>query len=172
MNTASGGVNQHGRGTVYHVTCRNLFVTRLEEIFFRYRRADGRNAAVDGENGTDRDVNIDVGRAIQWVHQHHVFCMFTAFKDENLIFFFRGNARNDIACFQCGFQFFISEQVEFLLNLALHVLSTAGTQDINQSCFVDIAMDNLGAQFYCRQQSSELTGSMRKLVLLFDNKFT
>lgn len=61
---------------------------------------------------------------------------------------------------------FISEQVEFLLNLALHVLSTAGTQDINQSCFVDIAMDNLGAQFYCRQQSSELTGSMRKLVLL------
>lgn len=76
------------------------------------------------------------------------------------------------ACFQCGFQFLISEQVEFLLNLALHVLSTAGTQDINQSCFVDIAMDNLGAQFYCRQQSSELTGSMRKLVLLFDNKFT
>ncbi len=51
-------------------------------------------------------------------------------------------------------------------------ISTAGTQDINQSCFVDIAMDNLGAQFYCRQQSSELTGSMRKLVLLFDNKFT
>ncbi len=73
------------------------------------------------------------------------FAFFTAFKDDNLIFFFRGNARNDIARFQCGFQFFISEQVEFSLNLALHVLSTAGTQDINQSCFVDIAMEEPGA---------------------------
>ena len=149
MNTASGGVNQHGRGAVYHVTCRNLFVTRLEEIFFRYRRADGRNAAVDGENGTDRDVNIDVGRAIQGVHQHHVFCVFTAFKDDDFIFFFRGNARHNVARLQCSFQFFVREQIEFLLNLSLHVLSTAGTQDIDQTGLVDIAVDDLGAQLYC-----------------------
>lgn len=44
--------------------------------------------------------------------------------------------------------------------------------DIDQTGLIDIAVDDLGAQFYCRQQSSELTGSLRELVLLFDNKFT
>ena len=45
--------------------------------------------------------------------------------------------------------FFISEQIEFLLNLALNVFSTAGTQDIDQTGLVDIAVDDLGAQLYC-----------------------
>ena len=98
--------------------------------------------------------------------------MFTAFKDDDFIFFFRGNARHNVARLQCSFQFFVREQIEFLLNLSLHVLSTAGTQDIDQTGLVDIAVDDLGAQLYSRQQSSEFTGSMRKLVLLFDNKFT
>jgi len=98
--------------------------------------------------------------------------MFTPFKDHDFVFFFRGDPRNDVACAQCSFEFFIREQIEFLLNFALHVFSTAGTQDIDQTGLIDIAMDDLGAQLYCRQQSSEFTGSMRELVLLFDNKFT
>lgn len=56
--------------------------------------------------------------------------------------------------------------------LTLNVLGTAGTQDIDQTGLVDIAVDDLSAQLYCRQQSSELTRSMRELVLLLDNKFT
>ena len=172
MDTAAGGVNQHGGRAVNHVTRSNLFVARLQEIFFSDRRTDRRHATVDRENGPDRDVNIDVGRSIQRIHQHHVFRVFTAFENDDFIFFFRGNTRDDITCLECSFQFFVREQVEFLLNFTLYVLSTAGTQDIDQTGLVDIAVDDLGAQLYCRQQRSELTCSMRELVLLLDNKFT
>ena len=110
--------------------------------------------------------------AVQRIHQNNVFCVFTPFEYDDLIFFFRGDTRNDVARAQCSFQFFICEQIEFLLNLALNVLGTAGTQDIDQTGLVDITMDDLSAQLYCRQQSSEFTRSMRELVLLFDNKFT
>lgn len=71
--------------------------------------------------------------------------MFTSFKDDDFIFFFRGDPGNNIACSQCGFQLFIGKQVEFLLHLALNVFSTAGTQDIDQTGLVDIAVDDLGA---------------------------
>ncbi|MNV14622.1 hypothetical protein D3C71_1053140 [compost metagenome] len=98
--------------------------------------------------------------------------MLAAFENNDFIFFFGRNSRDDIACAQCGFQFLIGEQIEFLLHLALHVFGTAGTQDIDQTGLVDIAVDDLRAELYCRQQSSELTSSMRELVLLFDNKFT
>ena len=58
--------------------------------------------------------------------------MFTPFEYDDLIFFFRGDTRNDVARAQCCFQFFIGEQVEFLLNLTLNVLGTAGTQDTDR----------------------------------------
>jgi len=67
--------------------------------------------------------------------------VFTPFENNNFIFFFGGDTRNDVARAQCSFQFFIGEQVEFLLNLTLNVLGTAGTQDIDQTGLVDIAVD-------------------------------
>ena len=144
VNTASGGVNQHGRGAVYHVNLPQPVCYQAGGSLLPLPACQtGVSAAVDGENWLPTEtLTSSWTNAIQWVHQHHVFLACSQpSKTTIFIFFFRGNARNDIACFQCGFQFFISEQVEFLLNLALHVLSTAGTQDINQSCFVDIAMD-------------------------------
>ena len=60
MNSATGGVHQHGGGAINDVTGSNLVNARLQEIFFGYRRTDRRDAAVDGENGTDRNVNVDV----------------------------------------------------------------------------------------------------------------
>ena len=60
MYAAAGGVHQHGRGTIYHITGGHLTVARLQEVFFGNRRADWRYAAVNRENGADRDVNVDV----------------------------------------------------------------------------------------------------------------
>jgi hypothetical protein len=97
--------------------------------------------------------------------------VFAPFENDNFIFFFRGDTRNDIAR-AVRLSVFHLRTGRVLLNLALNVLGTAGTQDIDQTGLVDIAVDDLGAQLYCRQQSSEFTGSMRELVLLFDNKFT
>ena len=98
--------------------------------------------------------------------------MFAAFENDDFVLFLRGNTRDNIARTQRGFQFFIGKQVEFLLHLTLDILGATGTQDINQTRFVDISMDDFGTQFYCREQCSQLTGSMGKFMLLFDNKFT
>ncbi len=103
MNAAAGGIHQHRRRSVDHIARGHLLVARLQEVFFCHRRADRRHAAVDREDRTDRDVNVDVRGAIQRVHQHHVFGVFTPFEDDNLIFFFRGDPGNNIACSQCGF---------------------------------------------------------------------
>src|SRR5690606_14541267 len=138
--TATGGVDQHGGGAVNNVTGGNLLATRLQEILFGDPRTHRRNATVNRENGSNRDVNVDVGGAVERVHQNNVFCVFTPFENDNLIFFFRGDTRNDVARAQCCFQFFIREQVKFLLNLALNVLGTAGTQDIDQTGLVDITV--------------------------------
>ncbi|MPN54325.1 hypothetical protein SDC9_201995 [bioreactor metagenome] len=61
MHATAGGVHQHGGRTINHVTCSNLLVARLQEILFRDRSTDWGYAAVNRENRTDRDVNIDVG---------------------------------------------------------------------------------------------------------------
>ena len=98
--------------------------------------------------------------------------MFAAFENDNLVFFFGGDARHDIACFKRGFELFISEQIEFLLRLTLHVFDAAGTQDIDQTGLIDIAVDDLSAKLYCRQQRRQFPGGVRKFVLLFNNKFT
>jgi len=59
-----------------------------------------------------------------------------------------------------------------LLRLALHVFDAAGTQDIDQTGLVDIAVDDLLARLYCLQQHRQFPGRVRKFVLLFNNKFT
>lgn len=99
MYAAAGGVNQHGGRAIHDISRSDLFVAGLQEIFFGDRRADGRHAAINRENRTDRDVNVDVRRAIQRVHQHHIFRVFAAFKDDNFVLFFRCDARYNIARF-------------------------------------------------------------------------
>ena len=128
MNATPGGVHQHGGGAIDDVTGSHLITARLQEILLGHRRANRRDAAVDGENGTDRNVNVDVGGTVERIHQYNVFRVFTPFENNNFIFFFGGDTRNDVARAQCSFQFFICEQIEFLLNLALNVLGTAGTR--------------------------------------------
>lgn len=103
MHAAAGGVDQHGGGAVNHITRGNLFVTRLQEVFFGDRRTDRRDAAVDREDSPHGDVNVNVGGAIQRIHQHNVFGVFAPFEDHDFIFFFRGDTGDDITCAQCSF---------------------------------------------------------------------
>ncbi|VTT27757.1 Uncharacterised protein [Klebsiella pneumoniae] len=146
MHATAGGVNQHGGGAVNHVPGRNLLAARLQEVFFGHRRTRWGNTAVDGEDGTDRHVNVDVGGAVQRIHQHHVLAVFDAFEDHNLIFFFRGDTGHDAARFQSRLQLFVGKQIELHLFFALNIFSAAGAENIDQASFVNIAVDDLRAQ--------------------------
>ncbi len=79
--------------------------------------ADGRNAAVDGENGTDRDVNMMLDEPSSGsISTTYFACSQLQRRQSHLLL--QRQCPQRYRVFQCGFQFFISEQVEFLLNLA------------------------------------------------------
>ncbi|CRZ43987.1 Uncharacterised protein [Vibrio cholerae] len=101
-----------------------MFITRLQKVLLRRRCANWRNAAVNRENGPNRYVHIDIGRAIERIHQHHVFGIFVELFTEcdRFIFFFTRHTTHLIACFQCGFEFFVGIQVELLLLFPLNVV--------------------------------------------------
>jgi hypothetical protein len=153
VDAVTGGVHQHGGRTVNHITRCDLGAARLQEVFFGHRRADRRDATVDRENRTDRDVDIDVGRTVQRIHQNDILGIFSSLAVEyhDFIFFFGSDTRNFTTRFQRRFQFFVRVQVQFHLNFALYVGHPAGSQNINQAGLVDVAVDDFGAQFNCRK---------------------
>ena len=144
VDAVTGGVHQHGGRTVNHITRCDLGAARLQEVFFGHRRADRRDATVDRENRTDRDVDIDVGRTVQRIHQNDILGIFSSLA-------FGSDTRNFTTRFQRRFQFFVRVQVQFHLNFALYVGHPAGAQNINQAGLVDVAVDDFGAQFNCRK---------------------
>jgi len=101
---------------------------------------------VDRENSADGDVNVDIGRAVQRIHQHDVFAALCSFEDYELVFFFRGDPRHDAARFQRRFQLLVREEIELHLLLALDVFNAACAENIYQAGFVDVAMDDFRAQ--------------------------
>ena len=69
--------------------------------------------------------------------------MFAAVEDDDFIFLFGGDTGDDVTCTQRSFQFLVREQIELLLYFSLYVFSAAGTQDIDQTGLIDIAVDDL-----------------------------
>src|SRR5699024_8954253 len=65
-------VHQHGRSAVEEVTGGYLLGTGLEDFIKLHLTGASGLAAQDGKNGSDVDVHVDVGGAIQRVKDQHV----------------------------------------------------------------------------------------------------
>ncbi|VEB04673.1 Uncharacterised protein [Klebsiella pneumoniae] len=59
-----------------------------------------------------------------------------------------------------------------MLNLALNVFSTAGTQDIDQTGLVDIAVDDLGANFIADNKAVSSPVAWENSCCFSNNKLT
>ena len=60
VDALAGGVDQHGRRAVNHITGGHLTMPRLQEIGQGNRRTRRGDAPVDGENGAHRHVDVNV----------------------------------------------------------------------------------------------------------------
>ena len=149
IDAVAGGVNEHGGGAIDDVARRHLAVARLEKIFQCYRRADGRDAAVDGENCADGDVHINIGRTIERVGEDDVLgvAVLLALEGDEILFFFGGEPGDVVARHECRLHLLVRENVQLLLRLALHVFRTGFAENvIDQPGAVDVAVQHLGGE--------------------------
>ncbi len=140
-----GAIDQYGRRTVENVASRHLPATALQKVIHRGLRADGRHAPVDGKDGADRHVDVDVGGTIEGVHGHHVFGVVVS-GINNLFFFFRNDRAGFTPVFQCAAEADVGNHIEFLLAFALHVLNAHAAGEVDQTRPVYFTMDNFTGQ--------------------------
>ncbi len=172
VDAKAGGVDQHGGRAIDHVTGGDLTVARLQEIFQGHRAALRADTTVDGEDGPDRDVDIDVGRAVERVNQHHIFGVLgeRRIEGDEVLFFFRRHAAHLATGFEGSLEALVGIHVQLLLHLALHVLGTHGADDIRQPRLVDLPVHHLGRQADGAEQWRQLAGCGWVIRLLFDDE--
>ena len=88
-----------------------------------------------------------------------------------VVFLFRGYAAGHTASGECGFEFVVGEDIQFLLLLALRVFVACCANDIYQARLVNFAVDYFGGQAQRREQRGQGTGRLWIFGLAFDDEF-
>ena len=172
VDPKAGGVDQHGGGAVNHVARRDLTVTRLQEVLQSDPGARFADPAVDGEDGPDRDVDVDVGGAVEGVYQHHVLGVTRelGIEGDEVLLLLRGHAAHLATGLQRRLEALVGIDVQLLLHLALHVFGADGADDVRQTRLVDLPVHHLGGQADGAEQGGQLAGRGRVVRLLFDDE--
>ncbi len=123
----------------------------------------------DRENGANADVDVDVGRAIKGVKQQQVFALrVVQGHGVHVVHLFRGHARQVAAPFVGFDQHLVGDDVQLLLDFALHVLAAGGAQHVTQSALVDADGDALASTGDHFDEQAQLRGQLGSATLLFD----
>ncbi len=139
------GINEHRRGAEQNIARRHLLLAALHEVLDRRLGADGRDTAINGENGADGHIDIDVRRAVERVDGYHVLSLIIS--GENYPFFLLRNQGADLATVgQGAAETDVGNHVQFLLVFALYVLLTGLPAQVDESGAVDLAVDDFARQ--------------------------
>ncbi|MNE31730.1 hypothetical protein D3C80_1253110 [compost metagenome] len=109
--------HQHGLTAIEAIEGRDLLAAGLQEVGLGRR---GRRRLQHRDDGADRGVDVDVGRAVQRVEQDQVFARRVRRRLDR-VHFFRRHARHARAGQQHVRQDVVGDDVELLLLLVLHV---------------------------------------------------
>ncbi|KAG1283265.1 hypothetical protein G6F64_014369 [Rhizopus arrhizus] len=122
------GQHQLGAGPVDAVAGGDLLAARLQERVIARQVHVGR-AAQHREDGADRDVDVDVGAAIEGIEQQQEVATRIDVRHRlAVVHFFRG-AGGEVAAPGVGFeQDLVADDVQLLLRFALYVAAGAGRQ--------------------------------------------
>ncbi len=124
--------NQHGLRAVDGVAGGNLLGPRLQEGFLAecvVLTETGIRAAQHGEDGADRDVDVDIARAVQRVEDQQIGTLRVLAGNLVGVVHFLGRHAGQVAApLVCLQQDFVGEHVELLLHFALDVLAVGATQ--------------------------------------------
>ena len=164
--SGSSGVNQHGGGAVKDVTRDDLLCSFLEEILIAERFAKRSDPAVNAKNGSDGDIDVNVGAAIQRIDYHHILSLLSLVMAEDVIvLFFRANARDRFAGGKNAHEGVVGKNVQLLLVFVMGVLGARLAKDAGEARSIDLVIDNFGGDAYVSEQTGQLSGDKRKFRL-------
>ena len=147
-------------------------MARLQEINQLYRATLGRHPPIDGEDGADGHIDINVGGAIQRIDQHHIFgALFRqGLEADKILFLFGGQATHLTASGQGRLEPFVGKPMQLLLFFALDIGLPHAAEEVADPGLIDLAIDDLGRQTNGSQQGAQLPGGMGKIRLLPNDK--
>jgi len=127
---------------------------------------------IDGEDGADADVDIDVGGAVEWVEKKGIVAGLIFRGDNDSFVFFGAHNGKTTMLADCGNNFFVGEQIEFFYFFTLNVDVACEPENVDQSGADDFSSD----QFCCKGNIVEQVGKFaacfgEKLLLFEDVTF-
>ena len=153
VGPVSGGVDKHGGGSIDAVPGRDLLVPRLQTVF-QFPMTAGCDAAVNGKNGPDSYIGVDVGGSVKRIEQQHVFSSGIVVGDCDNLFRLFGSHHAEMTAMVHGLvNGFMGEDVEFFDIFTVHVLFPGKAQNIHESGFAHFTPDHLEGKRKIPQQS-------------------
>ena len=168
VHAVADGQHQRGLRAVHGIAGGDLLGAGLHEIGFRHGFA-GLGHVQHREDGADRHIHVDVGRAVERIEQQQVFALRVAMR--NLIerfHLFRGHG-GQVAAVLVGFeQDFVGDHIQLLLGFALHVAGAGRAEHAGKGPLVDAVRDRLAGAGHDFEQQTQLGRDGVVLALLFD----
>ena len=160
--------HQHRLRAVDAVAGGGLLLARLQEVLFA-DAAGVADLAQHREDGADRDVDVDVARAVERVVQQHVLALRVAVgHDVDRVHLLAGHRREVAAPFVGLDQHLVGDDVELLLHLALHVFAVGAAQHVAERALVDGDRDVLAGARDDLDQQPQLARDAAMFALLLD----
>ena len=170
LDAITQGQHQHGLRAVDGITGTDLLGARLQEGFLAQVTglAIALGAAQHGEDGADRNVDVDVAGAVQRVEYQQVGTFRVLAGDLVGVVHFLGGHAGQVAAPLVGFeQDLVGDHVELLLHLALYVLAVQAAQHAAEGAFGHLVADGLASP--CHNFDKEAQISRRVMAAsLFD----
>jgi hypothetical protein len=148
--------HDHRRWAIDGITGHHLLAAGTQEIA-GFGIARGRPSQ-NGENGADRNVDVAVRRAVERVEQQQVTAARILVGNAvGRVHLLRGHARQLAAPFAVTENRLVGQDIEFLLDLALHVGAVERAMTPGEGALGDQRRDGLDGSGDVDQQGAELT---------------
>ena len=170
MDTVAESEHQLGVRTIYGITRGDLLATFLQEgvTVFQigpFGRFEHR------ENGTDRNVDINIRGAVERIKNQQVFTLRVAIGDaEGQIHFFRRHGGEVAAPFVGIKQNFVGDDIQLLLDFTLHVIRSGAAHGIAKVALTNCDGNSFTGTRNDFDQQAQIGVKIIVRALLFDQK--
>ena len=164
VDAMAGGQHHHGRRTVDGVAGRHLLDAGLQ-VASLVGGIDAFGQAQDGEDAADRDVDADIGRAVERIEQQQIAAVGAA-RHVGVFKLLGGDAGPVAALVDHVEEDVVGQNVQFLLLFALHVARAGVAHGAGHGAAVHFVGDRLAGGADVGHQRGEDAAAAEAALLL------
>ena len=143
MSSLSRGVDEHCARAVDHVSRRHLSSSGLQHVFHLTARS-ARDLPDNGEDGSHRNVYVDVGGAIEWIEEETVLPALEPLGNlDDVRFFFRRDGAKSSTVIDRLDDDLVGDDVELLLRFTLDIDVLSRTENVSETSASDFVGNHL-----------------------------